>query len=240
MKFNHNKAFTLIELSIVLVIIGLLVGGIMGGQVLVQQAKIQKIGTLFNQYGIAVNTFRMQYNGLPGDITGTNFWSCSGVTNCNGDNNGQINSSTYEQYLFWYHLSQAGLVNGNFTGNVAGTFYTASTNCPNGPLGSCFGARYQSPYSFQTYNFIEYGAISSSGYTENGIISPKDAYALDVKFDDGLPYSGKILAIFGNDQLAASTPTNCTAATAWNASTKGAFTLTYTGNSCRVFYNIDQ
>ena len=54
---NNNKAFSLIELSIVLIIIGLLVAGIIGGQSLVESAKIRNYLTEMKQYQVAVNAF---------------------------------------------------------------------------------------------------------------------------------------------------------------------------------------
>ncbi len=63
------NGFTLIELSIVLVIISLIVGGVIGGKSLIRSSEIQEIVTKLNNYRTAVNTFTLQYDALPGDFS---------------------------------------------------------------------------------------------------------------------------------------------------------------------------
>jgi prepilin-type N-terminal cleavage/methylation domain-containing protein len=69
--------FTLIEMSIVLVIIGLLVGGVLVGQDLIRAAQVRKTGTLIEQLNTAVNTFKLKYNCLPGDCANASDFSAS-------------------------------------------------------------------------------------------------------------------------------------------------------------------
>jgi len=64
----HNSAFTLIELSIVLIIISLIVGGIIGGKSLIHSAEIQSISRDINKNLAAINSFNLQYDALPGDF----------------------------------------------------------------------------------------------------------------------------------------------------------------------------
>ena len=68
MKMNNNKAFSLIELSIVLIIIGLLVAGITGGQSLIESAKIQSLIKEITEYKQVSYLFQMQKGRLPGDL----------------------------------------------------------------------------------------------------------------------------------------------------------------------------
>ena len=63
-----QQGFTLIELSIVLVIIGLIVGGVLVGRDMIQAATIRAQVAQIEKYNAAVNTFRLKYNGLPGDM----------------------------------------------------------------------------------------------------------------------------------------------------------------------------
>ncbi len=109
--------FSLVELSLVLVIVGLLVGGVLVGKDLIRAAEIRGILSDYDKYNSAVTAFKLKYNGLPGDITdATNIWgvaagnssdnytsSCySGARNipigsqltCNGDGNGMVAGST--------------------------------------------------------------------------------------------------------------------------------------------------
>jgi prepilin-type N-terminal cleavage/methylation domain-containing protein len=71
MKTNqkNNSGFTLVELAIVIVIIGLLVGGVLQGQELIKQAQIRSAMSAVQGYNAAINTFRAKYNEMPGDIS---------------------------------------------------------------------------------------------------------------------------------------------------------------------------
>lgn len=134
------RGFSLVELSIVLVILGLLTGGILAGQSLIRAAELRSLTTQTSQYMAAVHTFRDRYLSLPGDMqNAVKFWGAqAGTTNdgrdaicaalttestsvatCNGDGNGLIgntSNSYYERFRFWQHLANAGLVEGSYSG----------------------------------------------------------------------------------------------------------------------------
>ena len=127
-----GAGFTLIELSIVLVIIGLIVGGVLVGQDLIKAAEVRAQISQIEKYQTAVNTFRTKYNNeLPGDMpaadavmfglspsVASRTWA--GVTNGNGDGVLQAINSTMttpvggEFYLFWQDLLGAGLISDSF------------------------------------------------------------------------------------------------------------------------------
>ena len=73
---HRTLAFTLVELSIVLVIIGLIIGGVMVGQDLINAAKIRQQITQLEQIETQINTFKVKYNCLPGDCANATdfFW----------------------------------------------------------------------------------------------------------------------------------------------------------------------
>ena len=67
METKSKRGFTLVELSIVIVIIGLIVAGVTAGQSLVRSAKLQSLVSKINEYSTAYNSFYLQYNSLPGE-----------------------------------------------------------------------------------------------------------------------------------------------------------------------------
>src|SRR6185312_11880077 len=98
---RYRSGFTLIELSIVLVIIGLIVGGVLVGQDLIRAAEIRATVGQYEKYNAAINTFRSKYNGIPGDLleaSATAFGLCP-TAGCTtgaaglGDGNGLIQDS---------------------------------------------------------------------------------------------------------------------------------------------------
>jgi prepilin-type N-terminal cleavage/methylation domain-containing protein len=138
MQIRHNAGFTLIELSIVLVIIGLIVGGVLVGRDLIHAAAVRATVGQIEKYNAAVNTFRTKYNAVPGDMRPAiaTTYGLFALSNPNGnqgmgDNSGVIedggctaggsndNGFCGEIPTFWRHLSDANLVEGQFgiTGN---------------------------------------------------------------------------------------------------------------------------
>ena len=132
---GREAAFSLIELAIVLVILGLLVGGIMTGQSLIRAAELRSITTDLNQFQTSISVFRAKYSDLPGDMPdATAFWGAAhatpvtcattvgtGTQTCNGDGNGQIGNygsaaTYYEVHRMWQHLANTGLIEGSYTG----------------------------------------------------------------------------------------------------------------------------
>jgi prepilin-type N-terminal cleavage/methylation domain-containing protein len=126
---SHRGGFTLIELSIVLVIIGLVIGSVLVGQDLIRAAYVRAQISQIEKYNTATNTFYGKYGYLPGDITATaasqfGFTARSGAGGY-GDGNGEIDGSdggtdVYawsqigEPMYFWEDLSRSGLIEGNF------------------------------------------------------------------------------------------------------------------------------
>jgi prepilin-type N-terminal cleavage/methylation domain-containing protein len=133
-----RAGFTLIEMAIVLVIIGLIVGGVLVGQDLMRAAGVRATISQIEKYNQAVNTFIGKYNAMPGDMnaqTATQFgFTPRGASAGQGDGNGVLEgySTAYgimgvfemsgETVVFWVDLSKAGLIEGGFN--------TATFNTP--------------------------------------------------------------------------------------------------------------
>ncbi len=143
MKKTFSYGFTLVELAIVLIVVGLLVGGILAGQDLIKQAQIRNVMSQFREYDTALNTFRAKYNNqIPGDFSmasvfGVNLSPSTGNPNVyetwvdadfNGDNDGTLETNldgAYDfDYLgemvnFWIHLSNLNLIKGMLSHDTA-------------------------------------------------------------------------------------------------------------------------
>jgi prepilin-type N-terminal cleavage/methylation domain-containing protein len=221
-----RAAFSLIELSIVLVILGILTGGILTGQNLIRAAELRSVTTEFQTYQTAVMTFRDKYFALPGDMrNATDFWeesasgaSCATSTaagTCNGDGSGTIDSlsTSNERYRFWQHLTLASLIEGGYSG-VQGSGSAADSvigeNVPASKLGNAgWSATSLSnfvgdvvSYAGDYGNHFRFGSAISGNPTQGAVLSPEEAWNIDTKIDDGKPGAGKIIARFWNDACA--------------------------------------
>ncbi len=219
-----NKGFTLIELSIVIVIIGLIVAGVVGGQALVTQAKLRTVISDIDKYRVAINTFRLEYNALPGDLN--NAESYFGATNTdNGNGNKRIDYYTApannELLLMWQHLALADITKGTYTGAGDGSFNQASpdVNVPSTFGGkNCFGIRYGqvgagwiSARPANAAPFLIVGRQSTDALELDkdcvySAFSTKHAFSIDQKIDDGLSHVGSLFSFEGKDSGA---PANC-------------------------------
>ncbi len=219
---NPKQGFTLIEVSIVLVIIGLVIGSVLAGKHLVRQSELQSVMTDVNAYTTAVNTFRVKYDAFPGDMpNATDYWgtdsNCPATTanaipkqaTCNGDGTFAVDTN-YELFRVWQHLANAKLIPGQYTGTVgvngvgSTNFHVPGVNCPATRLsGGGFAFWYLGSMSGNANWFdvsfahmFRVGRLDSPTY--NGIINlplftPLEALGIDVKMDDGLPASGRVV-----------------------------------------------
>jgi len=191
-----KNGFSLVELSIVLVILGLLTGGVLAGKSLIHAAELRKVSTTIQKYQTAVYAFRDKYFQTPGDMSNaTSFWAST----YNGDNNGQVGWNV-EGINFWNHLQLAGLIEGSIA-PVSSTpsQITIGTHVPQCPLGACgFSMVYYSVWTTQPHlvgrNILVMGSQATGSYTEGRIILAEDAWNIDTKLDDGKPDTGRILA----------------------------------------------
>lgn len=261
---SKGSAFSLVELSIVLVILGLLTGGILGGQALIRAAELRSISAEFNRYSTAAQTFRDKYFAAPGDMANaTAFWGTLGgsgsdntcmalestaTSTCNGDGDGTLNSATtsvgYEWHRFWQHLSNAGLVEGRYTGtnNSGGTFVgeVPSVNVPASRLSNSYW-RAQSTTTSPTETSSTYLPPARSNLfvllsrsSGNVSLKPEEAWNIDTKLDDGIPNQGRLRSNKGDGSA-----TFCTNhAGVAVATTTATYNLSRSSIDCMVFlYN---
>lgn len=114
---KKQAGFTLIEIAIVLVIIGLLLGGVLKGQELITNSKIKRTANDYNGVAAAIYSYLDRYSALPGDDTNANArWTLG-----DGNGNGVIQNAA-ERALVWSHLRASGLVAGTGASNPIHAF----------------------------------------------------------------------------------------------------------------------
>jgi len=224
------RGFSLLELSIVLVIIGLISGGIVAGSSMIRAAELRSVISQETQFKIAIHTFRDKYFGLPGDLkNATAFWGAEPLANCPGDEttpsttsatcngngdgriswgNGLAAGVGGESHRFWQHLANAGLVSGSFTGvHSAGSCNTNGAcnvqlglNAPESPIsgvgwsvaniGNIINNSNIYYYPQSAGNVLYLGQVGN--WSQQPAFTPKEAWSLDKKNDDGRPGTGRI------------------------------------------------
>jgi len=183
---SNAKGFTLVEIAIVLVIIGLLLGGILKGQEMITQAKIKNVMSDFSGISAAYHGYQDRYRAIPGDDPGAAARWTTAPAAFSGTGDGQV-GGTYnnacptplvagspESCKFWDHLRRSGF--------VAGSGGQQPFNALAGMIG------------VQTGNGA--GAAALGGFSGLIVCSAnlpdKIAIAVDTQMDDGLPATGTV------------------------------------------------
>jgi len=222
-----NKGFTLIELSIVLIIISLIVGGVVGGKSLIRSAEIGAVVSEANSFYAALNTFEDQYDALPGDmVNASDYWP----TLTDGDGNREIRDN--ERFYSWQQLGLSEILQATFTGDPGGPVKAVlGSNVPASDMnGGGYSLRYIFAATFgKIGNTIEFGSWTDLDppITSGAILSAKEGKLIDKKMDDGLADSGKV---FGID---ADNATGCSDA---YSAASGTYQLSNAEITCRLHF----
>lgn len=243
MKKNIS-GFSLVEMGIVIVIIGLLVGGILVGRNIVEEGRRQGFISDINKLKAAMNNFKLKYNEVPGDMRdATSYWPSSDTGNGDGDESISMDSHSFEAGRVFEHLSLSGVY---VTGLVYVAYTAIQVNIPQSKYSvgsgyqiSSYATLYQRTY---TKNSIIFGEVVGNTYSPNqGGIEPVNAYSIDIKMDDGVASSGYLV---GFSETAG---TDCIQfAGGGNDSDQASGTVTYNLDStavepsCRMLYYLDE
>lgn len=178
-----RQGFTLVELSIVLVIIGLIIGGVLTGQQIIQNARVTNALNTIQAYEAQFQTYVQNYGALPGDDAGANLRFPGASIPNNGNGNGTLEgsfdstTSTDETRFMWSHLRAAGLIKNQLNGQ-------SNAVQPPNPFNGIYG--------FQTGAF---GNVFTTIVLCMNNVPAAAAEAIDSRLDDGSSNSGSVQAM---------------------------------------------
>jgi prepilin-type N-terminal cleavage/methylation domain-containing protein len=209
---KSKAAFTLVELAIVIVIIGLLVGGVLQGQELIAQAKIRAQIKQLQAYDAAGITFKSKYGHIAGDLPVALATSIGlDQPNTTYAGNGRLEDylgnvppvhANHEPWRSLWHLHKKGLIKAQMTNTPISDFsigvYFPSADIGKG--GVCIVSMRDGLYYFLGPSERNVGyqtpfTISSA----NPFLTPTEAFSIDQKLDDGVPSQGIVRAVIVTD-----------------------------------------
>jgi prepilin-type N-terminal cleavage/methylation domain-containing protein len=256
---QHKSAqagFTLVELAIVMIIIGLLITGVLKGQQLITNAQITSTVAQIKAIDAATTSFRDQYNATPGDMLTPNarIANCPAAGACGlpGNGDGRVGTASIlftavpatEQISYWAQLNSAGLLTGinpdptGVTATAWGQYAPASKVSGGGldvgwyaggvTLGGLQNVTATIPAPAGTYLAVHGTAGARvAGAAADSFLTPNLAARIDTKLDDSQPNTGTVLAA----GAAAASGTSCASA----ATAVGVYNEAVTNAVCSIY-----
>lgn len=213
---QRQSGFTLIEIAIVLVIIGLLLGGILKGQELINSARVKNLATDFRNIPLFIYGYQDKFKALPGDdSTAAAHVGTTSITPASGNGNGVINgnwfstTATDESVLFWQHVRLAGLAPGITTipATLPGEYN------PKNASGGIIGIQSGTTVTTAAPIVGADGTAISGAYVICSVgILGKFVKQLDSQMDDGNTAAGSMMAIPTTATLASGVTATATTA----------------------------
>lgn len=199
------QGFTLVELAIVMTIIGLLIGGVLKGQELLESSRMTAFRSQLKAFDSGIITFRDIYKAYPGDIVNpANFIQNCTTAPCStsGDGNGSIGTENgwhaTESHNMYLHMAKAGLISGidsNLTWDASTYFARMPQSKWAGNIsGTTYNAAADASYTAGLRG-LQWGLVTPTGggVSATPPLSMAAILKYDTKFDDGIANAGDIL-----------------------------------------------
>ncbi len=219
-NMNKNFGFTLVEISIVMIIIGLLIGGTFSGLAMIDNTKVNSTVQQIKKFEAAAINFKQIYGYYPGDLGNPTsvLSNCESPCDISGNQDGKIGAGWfgwtgfsawhYEGNVFWHQLTVASMIEGTVSGGSSGgTVF--GTHIPLSPFDTGYVLSYNGIVSTGRKGsmiVITNTGFSSplGGTTANDLVLPGSAaQKLDAKIDDGDAIMGKFLSWNASPPVAA-------------------------------------
>jgi prepilin-type N-terminal cleavage/methylation domain-containing protein len=221
---KDESGFSLVELSMALLIMGVIIGGVLKGQDLLESARLKSLTSQVNEYRVALTLFQDRYDALPGDYAQASDYIDASLSN--GKGNGFIEGSGlaasgagHEALSFWAHLAAANLMSSSKIS--PGKKARFGHGAPKAKIGGGFTVQYNT--FKEGYHWFVLGEESGASGQGAGL-TPLQAMTIDQKGDSGQPLDGKIRAKDGVNVTAGSC---VTAQGAYNAKNKNKACVLY-------------
>lgn len=210
---NSEAGFTLVELAIVMIVIGLLLGGVLKGQELITNAQVSSLQTQLKGFQAAHTSFLDRYNQSPGDISAAD--AAARIPNCvdgvcnqivSVDNNlnvglGAAPAAANDADVYFVHMFRAGFI-GNMDGTAGLTF---GQQLPTASIGGGFKAGHSAVASalfplnttLKRGYYVIHDGVATATTGASGVLSASQAASLDRKLDDGVGITGDVVGNVG-------------------------------------------
>ncbi|MEB3701475.1 Type II secretion system GspH family domain protein [Candidatus Bealeia paramacronuclearis] len=190
-----RDGFSLVELAVVLVIIGIIVAGVLKGRDLIENARLKRVISEVHEIQVAMSSFLDKFEALPGDFKKASLLIQSDLKDGNGDGiiGGDGLDTSSEAFAAWSHLAESHFYEKIDTKERTAEFGKGS---PSSSVGGGFTIE-SNPKNLKGHWIILGNKNGKHG--DGGLLTPTQAFTLDQKMDDGKANSGRVRVMDGSD-----------------------------------------